>query len=154
MRSRWGEITKDGDHSAEGHCSPDRGRLVAGFRSVVGRMGRSTRASCGNSLARTELTDLLHLHPSPNALGWRTTPLMFVIMLEVQVSDSVLTDDARAANRQANINGAKSAPQDCRVGRPLAIRSVFFLCIRGRDSAISHPTCGMQDANRMRSATN
>jgi hypothetical protein len=50
-------------------------------------------------------------------------------MLEVQVSDSVLTDDARAGNRQANINGAKSAPQDCRVDRRLAVRSVIFLAI-------------------------
>ena len=58
MRSRQGEIAKEGDHSAEGHCGPDRDRIVAGFRCVVARTGRSTRARCGNSRARTGLTAL------------------------------------------------------------------------------------------------
>ena len=65
MRIRWGELTKGGDHSAEARCSPDRDRLVAGSRRALARTGRSTRASCGDSRARTGLTDLLHLHPQP-----------------------------------------------------------------------------------------
>ena len=52
---REGEITSEGDHSAEGHCSPNRDQLVAVFPFCCG-MGRSTCASCGNSPTRTGLT--------------------------------------------------------------------------------------------------
>jgi len=84
---REGEITKEGDYSAEGHCSPDRDRLVAGFRRVVARTGHSNRASCGNSSARTGLTDLGHLRPSPNAFGWRPS-LKFLSAQKVQRAEN------------------------------------------------------------------
>jgi hypothetical protein len=38
---REGKTIKEGDHSAEGHCSPDHDRLAAGFRRAVARTRRS-----------------------------------------------------------------------------------------------------------------